>query len=274
MTTDDQTFDPRHPIQTDRPSPTSDHPTIDYDRIAGIYDRYADTDYDHAFFTREVEPGARVLELTSGTGRLSIPLIQAGADLTCVDVSQGMLDVLERKLSERGLSARVICEDIERLSLGPDFELAILPFQSFMELIGESRQRAALAAVRRALVPGGRFFCTLHNPEIRRRNVDGCLRCVGSFPDVDDTLVVSGFELGGSPVVTRTQFFEYFDAAGELRRKTLLRMRFELIGRDDFERMATGCGLRVRNLFGGYDGRDFDPATSPVMIWELERPAT
>ncbi|RIK74377.1 class I SAM-dependent methyltransferase, partial [candidate division KSB1 bacterium] len=51
-----------------------------------------------------------------------------------------------------------------QLSLSTQFELTILPFQAFMEIIGEENQRAALAAVFECLVPGGRFICTLHNP--------------------------------------------------------------------------------------------------------------
>ena len=155
-----------------------------------------------------------VLELMAGTGRLSLPLIEAGATLTCVDSSAGMLEVLSRKLARRGLRADVCCMDACRLELPADFELAILPFQSFMEIVGEDRQREALAAVSRCLAPGGRFLCTLHNPEVRRAQVDGALRVVGQFPGDDGTLVVSGFERGGHPVVERLQFFELFGPDG------------------------------------------------------------
>ena len=62
---------------------------IDYDGVADLYDLYVNTDYDFEFFVREIRArDARVLELASGTGRLSIPLIEAGADLTCVDLIQ------------------------------------------------------------------------------------------------------------------------------------------------------------------------------------------
>lgn len=49
----------------------------------------------------------------------------------------------------------------------------------------------------------GRFVCTMQNPMIRRPKVDGCLRLVGDCPLDDGTLVVSGFERGGDPVVSR-----------------------------------------------------------------------
>lgn len=247
-------------------------PQIDYDRIAEFYDLYVAADFDVAFFTAEVcRTAGPVLELTSGTGRLSIPLIEAGADLTCVDCSQGMLDILSRKLVERGLRADVRCADVCRLDLPARFDLAILPFQSFMEIIGEERQRAALANVFASLTPGGRFICTMHNPAVRRTHVDGTLRIVGRFPSGDGTLVVSGFEQGGRPVVSRLQFFEFYSPDGLLTWKRLLPMEFAFVERDEFAQMAVGAGFRVVQLYGNYERAPFDPVSSPVMIWVLEK---
>ena len=258
-------------MNTINPNPITMEP-IDYDRVARLYDVYASTDYDFRFFTQQIRtPGMRVLELTSGTGRLSIPLIEAGADLTCVDFSGEMLEVLAEKLLQRNVSAPLVCADICDINFESDFKLAILPFQSFMELVGNEKQRRALAAVFRALEPGGQFICTLYNPTIRRQAVDGILRIVGQFPMDDGTLVVSGFEQGGQPVVMRHQFFEYFDAAGTLVWKRLLPMSFEFIERAAFQDMVEAVGFRVLALYGNYDRSPFDKAQSPVMIWVLQK---
>jgi SAM-dependent methyltransferase len=245
---------------------------IDYDSIAEIYDLYATVDYDIPFFVSEVRKvGGTVLELMAGTGRVSISLLEAGAKLTCVDSSQGMLDVMARKLTRMGLHAEIRCMDVRRLELSENFELAILPFQAFMELVSDDDQRAALHAVFSCLVPGGRFICTLHNPTVRRANVDGVPRAVGAFPTHGGTLVVSGFEQGGHPIVTRHQFFELYGADGRLAWKRLLRMEFSLIERDAFEAMARSVGFRVAQLYGNYDRTPFEPGTSPFMIWVLEK---
>jgi predicted RNA methylase len=51
---------------------------MDYAQVAELYDVYAQTEIDVPFF-REAASGCRaVLELTCGTGRLSIPLLRAG----------------------------------------------------------------------------------------------------------------------------------------------------------------------------------------------------
>lgn len=245
---------------------------IDYDSVAEIYDLYVTADYDIPFFLQETANVAgRVLELTAGTGRLSLPLIQAGVQMTCVDGSQGMLDVLSRKLKDRGLGAELKCADVCRLELHARFELALLPFQSFMEIVGEQRQRQALSAVFAHLAPGGRFICTMHNPAVRRVQVDGTLRIVASVPAQDGTLVVSGFETGGHPVVNRIQFFEFFGPDGVLRSKRLLPMEFEFMEADQFASMARDAGFRVVDLHGNYDRSPYDAGRSPVMIWLLQK---
>ncbi|HNS01678.1 MAG TPA: class I SAM-dependent methyltransferase [Anaerolineae bacterium] len=245
---------------------------IDYDSVAEIYDLYVAADYDIPFFLEETaHVEGPVLELTAGTGRLSLALIQAGVPLTCVDASRGMLDVLSRKLRERGLNAEVLCADICELELPTRYQLALLPFQAFMEITGEARQRQALASVLACLAPGGRFICTMHNPAVRRAQVDGTLRLVGRFAIPDGSLVVSGFEQGGHPLVKRLQFFEFFNSDGSLRSKQLLPMEFEFVERDQFEAMALEAGFQVRALYGNYDRASFDAGRSPVMIWVLQR---
>jgi hypothetical protein len=125
--------------------------------------------------------------------------------------------------------------------------------------------------VHTCLAPGGRFVCTLHNPAVRRAQVDGVLRIAGQFPTEEGTLVVSGFETGGHPVVSRLQFFELFGSDGRLLWKRLLRMEFAFVEKEAFERMAQEAGFRVVQLYGSYDRTPFDPVRSPVMIWVLEK---
>jgi ubiquinone/menaquinone biosynthesis C-methylase UbiE len=81
---------------------------IDYDRVADIYDLYVASDLDIGFYVEEAtKVQGKVLELMCGTGRVSLPLLEAGVDLTCVDASEGMLARLEERLHALELDARV-----------------------------------------------------------------------------------------------------------------------------------------------------------------------
>lgn len=247
--------------------------------VAGIYDAYVTATYDFAYFLDEARAAAGpVLELMAGTGRVSLPLAEAGIDLTAVDLSGPMLDQLRAKLAARGLAAEVVEANICQLSLSRrDYALAILPFQAFAELITPEDQHAALAAVFDHLRPGGRFICTMHNPAVRRRAIDGQLRLLGVVPlsDRAATLMLWSVQQPqpDSPVVRAAQIYEIYDADGRMEEKRFLDVRFRLVEREEFQSLAGAAGFRVTALHGDYDRSPFDPERSPYMIWVLERPS-
>jgi SAM-dependent methyltransferase len=253
----------------------SDAP-IDYDRVADIYDLYVTSELDVGFYVEEAtKVRGKVLELMCGTGRVSVPLLEAGVDLTCVDVSAGMLTRLEERLHVRKLNARVVRADVRHLDLGEEeFELALVPFHSFSELVSPRDQELAMKAMFGCLREGGRLLCPLHNPAIRAGSTDGALRLNGSFPTAEGgLLVVSGFETldESSGVVDRLQFYEFFDASNELRAKRALPMRFALIDRVSFTEVAEAAGLAPVALYGDYGRGEYLEESSPFMVWILEK---
>lgn len=255
----------------------SDAP-IDYDLVADVYDLYVTSDLDIGFYVEEAgKVRGKVLELMCGTGRVSIPLLEAGVDLTCVDASKGMIARLEERLRARKLKARVVQADVRHLDVGEDeFELALVPLHSFSELVSPHDQELALRAVHRSLKKGGRFICPLHNPAVRAKSADGALRLNGIFPTSEGgLLLVSGFETPdeSSGLINRIQLYEFFDPSNELRGKRVLPMRFALIDRDEFAELAGAVGFMPVTLYGDYDCGVYVEDTSPYMIWVLEKKA-
>lgn len=88
---------------------------IDFGHVADIYDYYANVDFDIGFFKTLCKGHKKILELMCGTGRVSIPLIKEGYQMTCVDYSEEMLDVFRKKIGiPRGTP-----ENVERT--GPEY---------------------------------------------------------------------------------------------------------------------------------------------------------
>ena len=246
---------------------------IDYDRIADVYDLYATSDFDIDFYIAEAsKTQGKVLELMCGTGRVSIPLLEAGVDLTCVDASEGMLTRLAQRLQARQLKAEVLHADVRHLDLPKEFDLALIPFHSFSELVSVHDQKMALRAIYSCLREGGRLICPLQNPAIRARTADGALRLNGSFPTTEGLLIISGFEIldEASGLINRTQFYEFFDDSNALKAKRVLPMRFALIDRAEFAELANATGFSVGALYGDYDRGEYLEGSSPYMIWVLE----
>jgi SAM-dependent methyltransferase len=250
-------------------------PAMDYSRVAELYDLYVQTQIDVPFFLQEAQGCQRVLELTSGTGRLSVPLLEAGVPLTCLDNSPEMLAVLRRKLRERGLSAPIHEMDASDFSLNERFDLAVIPFNSFAEFVEPAVHQKALETIAAHLSDDGRLICTLHNPAVRLKTVDGQVHERGRFalPDGQGTLVLSSQERydPDACLVTGTQFYDLYDADGALQPKQQVEIEFYLHSHDTFESLADSQGYRVETLYGDYERHAFDAAKSPFMIWILTR---
>lgn len=247
----------------------------EYALIADLYDAYVQTTLDIPFFLAEAKKSAaEVLELMCGTGRVSVPLAEAGARLTCVDLSAEMLSILGKKLTRRGLQAQLVQADVARLDLGRQFDLILLPFNSFGEILSPPDQMAALHRIHSHLAPGGRFICTLHNPDLRAQSVDGQLHLLGKFsrPGGQGSLVMwiwQDYANASQRIVKVLQFYEEYNQKGVLEAKRMLEVHFCLVSREEFEAMAQQAGFRVDALYGNYDCAPFDPQASPFLIWIL-----
>jgi SAM-dependent methyltransferase len=249
-------------------------PTIDYDRIAELYDIYVTCDFDIPFYLAEARKvSGSVLELMAGTGRLSIPLVENGIDLTCIDSSEKMLEKLRNKLHDKGLTAKVQQADIRQLALKGRFELVLIPFHSLSELTSRDDQKSVLKTIRSCLVDGGVLLCALHNAPVRIKSANGELQSMGNYETGFGTLTMSAVETydANENIINRKQFYEMYDYNGTLQSKRVLEMPFSLINYSDLENMATEVGYKVKTVYGDYDRADYDIEKSRFMIWVLER---
>jgi ubiquinone/menaquinone biosynthesis C-methylase UbiE len=119
-------------------------------------------------FWRQIAAKAkgRVLELGSGTGRISLPLARAGVSLVGVDRSARMLAHAAPRASllrrRRGGQARprlrFVRSDIRALPFGDAaFVMALAPYGMLQSLLRDRDLAATLASVRRVVKPGGLF---------------------------------------------------------------------------------------------------------------------
>lgn len=107
-----------------------------------------------------------ILELGCGTGRVLLPLAQAGRQVVGIDNDGSMLSFLRNSIPGE-LSHRVslVQADFTRLCLKLQFGLIIMPCNTYSTLTRADR-RAALHCLRQQLTPAGLFAVSMPNPTL------------------------------------------------------------------------------------------------------------
>jgi SAM-dependent methyltransferase len=260
----------------------ADHPWGDAD-LARLYDIFpfaADLP-----FYRDVaaEQGGRVLELACGSGRVLVPLAQAGCQVVGLDASPHMLALAREKLAATGpeVADRVhlMQGDMRSFTIEGTFDLALIAANSFAYLIGRADQLRVLANVAAHLRPGGRLALDLLNPSpVWLLEPPGSLR-----QDLLQHVPEQGM------TVARTETVVSTDLAAQVR---VIRSAYEVVARDgsvtkrfvewpmrytyrfEAEHLLERAGFAVEGVYGGYQREPFTSESRVLLLLAQRRPPT
>ncbi|MCU1498349.1 MAG: putative methyltransferase [Acidimicrobiales bacterium] len=142
------------------------------DRFVDVYDDWygSITDTEACVESLAATAGTGpVLELGVGTGRLAIPLVQRGLDVTGVDASPAMLARLATNLAATspasGTLTPVLGDMAEPPPVGGPFTLAFVAYNTLFNLVTADAQQRCFHAVAAALAAGGRFVVEAFVPD-------------------------------------------------------------------------------------------------------------
>jgi SAM-dependent methyltransferase len=111
-----------------------------------------------------LEPGMKALDVPCGTGRISVPLAEAGIAVTGVEQSEDILEDARRAAAERGVGIDLCQGDMRDLPWESEFDAALCWWGSFGYLDDEGNAEF-MRAVAKTLKPGGRFLIDTHVAE-------------------------------------------------------------------------------------------------------------
>jgi SAM-dependent methyltransferase len=219
------------------------------DAIADVYDfaipHDEDTDKSTTFLTSFGKTG-KVLELGAGTGRLAIPLAQAGLDVSAVEISSKMIEQL--RLKPGGDLVNAIQADMVDLPAG-QYSLIYLVAGSLCSLITQDSQVRCLQSVRSHLAPGGRFVLESYVAGIDGTAVDNSV-----WPALMDTnmLAITARKFDRMTQVANIQTV-LLTAEGT----RLFPAQIRFYSPAELDLMARIAGLRLVNVYGDWEGAPF-----------------
>jgi len=214
--------------------------------------------------------GGRVLELGSGTGRISVPLAKAGVDLVGIDRSAPMLERARKRVHRSKLAGRVqlVRGDIRFVPFAsPTFSMVMAPYGVLQSLLRERDLAATLQEVRRVLRPGGTFGLEL-------------VADLPSWQEYRKRLSLTGWRhrRGGTHVtlvetvrqdrVRRLTIFdqEFTERRGGMRRSHRFALTFRTLSIPQMAGRLEKAGFAITALLGDYRGGPWDPRAEVWVI--------
>lgn len=105
------------------------------------------------------------VEFAIGTGRVAIPLSEAGVPVSGIELSQAMIARLRQKVGKARIP--VVQGDMTEAMAGDNFSLAFLVFNAISNLLTQEEQIRCFQNAARHLAPGGYFVVELWVPQLR-----------------------------------------------------------------------------------------------------------
>lgn len=189
--------------------------------------------------------GGRALELAIGTGRVAIPLHEAGIAVVGIEQSEAMIAALRRKVGEDELP--VIHGSMVGARADGEFDLVYLVYNSISNLYTQQEQIDCVRNAASHLRPGGRFVVELWVPQPQPVGTSHAQ----VFGVADGYLGVDVLDLGSQRGVSHHVRFQPDGSA------SVGFSPFRYIWPAELDVMATLAGLELDSRFADWAGSPF-----------------
>lgn len=233
-----------------------------FDRVAAFYD------YEQKKFRQDIpfyleysqKSGGEVLEVACGTGRVMIPIAEAGIRITGLDTSSKMLAFAQQKIDRSGDklkdNAQLVQGDMKNFNLDKKFNLILIAFRSFQCLVNKHEQETCLNNLRKHLEDDGRLIIDLFAPRHDYLAQGHLSIYLGTFYDETSNTTITRrteatYDLAAQ-TVSNDWYYSWTDADGHFH-QLLWKFTLGYLFRYEAELLFQKCGFRVEEIYGGFD---------------------
>lgn len=207
----------------------------------------------------ELAAGGRALEFAIGTGRVAVPLAQAGVRVSGIELSHAMIEQLRTKVDEQSLP--VVVGDMASARARGAFSLVFLVFNTISNLLTQEEQVECFRNAAAHLSVGGVFVVELWVPELRALP-PGRGATVG--------MVQPGYMLVDTYDVLHQQVVSHHFSYGDGREAEVSRSPHRYIWPAELDLMAELAGFQLESRHADWSGQAFTAdSASHVSVYRL-----
>ncbi|UCD43451.1 MAG: class I SAM-dependent methyltransferase [Chloroflexota bacterium] len=213
------------------------------------------------------EMGNPILELGCGTGRVLHPLIEAGYDVSGIDISYQALHFLRKQSSEQqATELKLFQADFERYHLAKKFSLVIMACNT-LSTFPRINLIKVFTGVNRHLLENGVFAASMPNPSyLASLPEEGDSEVEGSFlhPESANPIQVSSGWQRVDQSIAITWHYDHLLPDGQVARETVEIMHY-LTQKDEYLAELQAADLIPVEILGDFDRSEYH-GDSPYLI--------
>jgi SAM-dependent methyltransferase len=227
--------------------------------------------------------GGPVLELGAGTGRIAIPVAEAGVRVTAVDSDEQMLARLREKAAALADDVRsrlsIYRGDMRTFAIDECFAFVMIPFRAFLHNLTHEDQLASLRCAHQHLRVDGELALNVFHPSLEYMAAHagaqkGVWRWIGTRKLADGAFVVYSDSSRYDTVRQQVRSMirtEEFGSDGSLTRTDMMDLELAYLYPSDISRLLDEAGFELIRISGDFHGRPFERDGDELVIEARKR---
>jgi len=246
-----------------------------YDAWADVYDLFhGNIKIDIPFYLENAQQkGSPILEIACGTGRVLIPLAEAGYEVWGIDSSPAMLAKAQEKISNLPEDVRkrihLVQADMRNFHLDIRFPLVLIPFRSFLHLLTVEDQIQTLKNIKEHLEDDGILIIDLFAPSHNYLAQDR-RQVINKIINPENRHIIFRTDITRydhtNQLIDEDSLLEEYDEKGNLIRSFHLSLKLRYIFRYEMEHLLKLSGFKLEILYGTFDRKPYDYKSGEMIF--------
>lgn len=212
-----------------------------------------------------------VLDICCGTGRVTLPCLQAGADVDGLDLSAAMLRTFRAKADALGLSPALYQADMSDFRLPRRYALIMITFNAFIHNLTQEAQLRCLQLCREHLAPGGMLAFDTYFPSLSIIAAPQNTRVLeGEIKHPQTGELIRCYDTRNFDHVEQIQHslneVEAVDAAGNVRLLQRSEFCVRWVYKAEMALLLRVAGFARWEIYGGFDRQPLTHETNDLIV--------